>query len=372
MIPQDDPSKRTDGAALRILHISDHTLRFNGMAHAAVDLACSQAGLGHQVALCSGQGGFDDILSAHGVTRFAMPAPAKSVTLIRSVTGIFKAIREFKPDVVHTHMVASTLIAWPMAKVMGVSFVTCVQNSFSKAAVVMKLGDRVITGCKAVAETMTARGIPSRKLRPILNGTIGSARYPLPGPGAAPLQRPAVITVCGLHPRKGIPDLIEGFAQARRALGDIHLYIVGEGPYEAQYKASVDERDAGHVHFIAATPDPRPYMRGADLFVLASLADPAPLILSEAREAGLAVIGTRVDGIPELLEYGDAGLLVAPGAPDEIARGIVAVLSEPDALAQWRSRSQVNIERLRISRVASATVEVYRELTGRPRQPVMP
>jgi glycosyltransferase involved in cell wall biosynthesis len=41
-----------------------------------------------------------------------------------------------------------------------------------------------------------------------------------------------------------------------------------------------------------------------------SHADPAPLVLSEAREAGCAIVATNVDGIPELLEHGQAGILV--------------------------------------------------------------
>lgn len=352
---------------MRILHIVDHTLRFNGMAHAAVDLSCAQSQLGHKVAICSGKGGFDDLLLAHGVEIFRIQAPEKSLRLLRSFSGIYRAIRRFRPDVIHTHMVASALLAWPVARLLRRPFVTCVQNSFSKAAICMILGDRVITGCRAVAASMNARGIPQRKLRPVLNGTIGTVRYPTESAPAANLQRPAVITVCGLHPRKGIPDLIRGFEAAHERLPDIHLYIVGEGPYEDAYKSMVAEAMKGHVHFITATPDPRPYMLAADVFVLASHADPAPLILAEAREAGLAVVGTAVDGIPELLEFGEAGLLVQPHAPGQIAQAIVDLLSDRNELATWRANSQRNIDRLRVERVAIETVDVYHEVVA-PRE----
>jgi glycosyltransferase involved in cell wall biosynthesis len=265
-------------------------------------------------------------------------------------------------------MVATTLLAWPIAKLFRRPFVTCVQNSFSKAAICMILGDRVITGCQAVATAMNGRGIPLRKLRAILNGTIGSARYSKPEPPAAVLQRPAVLTVCGLHPRKGVPDLIHGFEAAREGLPDIHLYIVGEGPYESAYKAMVSDAHKNHVHFITAIPDPRPYMLGADLFVLASHADPAPLVLPEAREAGLAVIATAVDGIPELLEFGKAGLLVPPRAPERISKAIVELLSDQTKLAEWRMNGQFNIDRLRVERVAIDTLAVYDELVLPRRQ----
>ena len=338
-------------------------MQFNGMAHAAVDLACAQSQLGHQVAICCGNGGFDDVLLTHGVEIFRMPAPRKSHQLINSLFGIYHAIRRFRPDVIHVHMVASALLTWPIARLFQLPFITSVQNSFSRAAAFMTIGDRVITGCQAVATTMNSRGIPKRKLRPVLNGTIGTARYPRAAT-TANLQRPAVITVCGLHPRKGIPDLIRGFETAHEQLPDIHLYIVGEGPCEAEYRAMVKEATTGHVHFISATPDPRPYMRAADMFVLASLADPAPLIIAEAREAGLAIVGTAVDGIPELLEFGDAGILIQPQAPEQISRSIVDLLSDHNKLTTWRANSQRNIDRLTVERVAIETVAVYSEVVA--------
>jgi glycosyltransferase involved in cell wall biosynthesis len=100
-------------------------------------------------------------------------------------------------------------------------------------------------------------------------------------------------------------------------------------------------------------------MLGADVFILASRADPAPLVLSEAREAGLAVIGTRVDGIPELLESGAAGLLVPPAAPERLAAALLEVLETPQTLHHHRERSQFNLERLALSRVATETLAVY-------------
>jgi glycosyltransferase involved in cell wall biosynthesis len=258
-------------------------------------------------------------------------------------------------------MVASAILAWPLTRILRVPLITCVQNSFSKHATLMRLGDRVITGCNAVAKTMVERGIPWKKLRPILNGTLGSARLPTRDAPEMTLQRPAVVTVCGLHPRKGVPDLITAFESVRARDPRLHLYIVGEGPYEAAYKRLVSDDNRANVHFVGPLHDPRPYLKGADLFVLASLADPAPLVLPEAREAGLAVIATNVDGIPELLENGAAGILVRPSAPDELAARMAELFADTAKLQHWRVNSQINLAYLSVRRVAEQTVEVYRE-----------
>jgi glycosyltransferase involved in cell wall biosynthesis len=66
--------------------------------------------------------------------------------------------------------------------------------------------------------------------------------------------------------------------------------------------------------------------------------------------------------VPELLEAGAAGLLVSPQAPQEIAAALVKMLSDPQTLAAWRARSQVNLQHLSLRRVVADTLEVYREV----------
>ncbi|NKF33782.1 glycosyltransferase, partial [Pseudomonas sp. BGM005] len=50
---------------MRILHILNHTRRLNGHVHAAVDLACAQVRLGHQVYVASEGGDFDALLQSN-------------------------------------------------------------------------------------------------------------------------------------------------------------------------------------------------------------------------------------------------------------------------------------------------------------------
>ena len=95
---------------------------------------------------------------------------------------------------------------------------------------------------------------------------------------------------------------------------------------------------------------------------LASHADPAPLVLAEARQAGCAIIGTRVDGIPELLNGGKSGLLVRAGDVFELAEAMSSLTHNVSNLRTWKENSQIDIEFLNIERVARATLEVYSEI----------
>jgi glycosyltransferase involved in cell wall biosynthesis len=86
------------------------------------------------------------------------------------------------------------------------------------------------------------------------------------------------------------------------------------------------------------------------------------LVLSEAREAGAAIIGTQVDGIPEALEYGQAGLLVPVKDSDSLSHVLVELLSNSELLHEWKQRSHQNLEWLNVARVHQQTLAVYREL----------
>lgn len=350
---------------MRILHVANHTRRQNGNVHAALDLACMQASLGHEVTVCSGGGDFDELLSRNNVAVVRAPELLSSRGALIAACRLRRIIAARRIDIVHAHMMRSAGLSWAATRASSARLVTTVHNAFEPTAVLMALGDRVIAVSKAVRDGMCARGVPAKRLRVVLNGTIGAARLASPTPPVPlALQRPAVLFVGGLHPRKGVADLIEGFSRARKQRPDLHLHLVGGGPCEAEYRMAVSADDADHVHFCGSHADPRPHMLGADVLVLASHADPAPLVISEARGAGLAIIASRVDGIPELLENGRAGVLVAPRAPEQIAAALIAVLADARSLAEHRARSQFNIERMSLHRVAEETLAVYQDLLG--------
>ncbi|MBZ9793948.1 glycosyltransferase family 4 protein [Rhizobium sp. 3T7] len=345
---------------MRVLHILNHTRRLNGHVHAAVDLACAQIKLGHQVYLASEGGDFDTLLKAKGIETLFIGHQRKIPSLLRALSRLSSYIKKYDIDIVHAHMMTSAVIAFPVCKLRRVPLITTVHNEFEKSATLMGLGTRVIAVSDVVGASMRRRGIPQSKLKVVLNGTIGSSRSEGRSEEPKPLHSPSILFVGGLHPRKGLPDLFDAFETVHRSFPTAHLYIVGDGPFREEYKARAAALEsASQITFVGSTRDPYPYMLGADIFVLPSHADPAPLVLSEAREAGCAVIGSSVDGIPQLLEDGEAGLLVPPRDPAALARMLGHLLEAPERIADWRQKSQFRIERLTIERVARETLEVY-------------
>ena len=359
---------------MRIIHCLNHTYRQNGNVHAAVDLACAQAAAGHRVMVCSSGGSFDDLLSEHRISIHRLNHDRHPLTLAGAVGRFTRLCGTWKPDVVHAHMATSAVIAWLATRWHRVPLITTVHNEFQRSARLMSIGDRVIAVSRAVQDRLVQRGFAPDRVDVVVNGTLGSARHPSPRPGPAALRHPAVVFVGGMHPRKGVADLIRGMRLVHEAEPHAHLYLVGEGPMQCEYEKLATELQLGPcVTFTGAIDDPRPYLLAADVFVLPSLSDPAPLVISEARDAGCAIVASDVGGIAEMLDDGTAGILVAPKQPDQIAAAVLHLIQDAAALARQRERSRTGVARFSVDRVAAETVTIYHDaIDGDSRTPSLP
>jgi glycosyltransferase involved in cell wall biosynthesis len=76
----------------------------------------------------------------------------------------------------------------------------------------------------------------------------------------------------------------------------------------------------------------------------------------------MAIVATEVDGIPEALDNGKAGILVPAQDSHKLAEALIKLLSNPNTLQEWKQRSQENLEWLNVTRVHQETLAVYEEL----------
>ena len=345
---------------MRILHVLNHTFRLNGHVHAAVDLACAQADLGHEVAVASEGGHFDELLQRRGVETIILDQRRRPQQMMSTSLALWRLLGRF--DVAHAHMITSALLCFLPCKLRKVPLITTVHNEFERSAAVMGVGARVIGVSQAVTASLKRRGISTTRLRTVLNGTVGSARFAGPAPTSIDLGHPAVLFVGGLHPRKGLPILLEAFDKIAEQVPGASLHIVGEGPCESEYRSIAGKLRASlYVKFHGAHVDPRGFMRAADILVLPSLAEPAGLVLSEACEAGCAIVGSQVGGIPEMLDGGRAGALVPPGDAALLAKVLSQLLRDPVALAAAKAAARDNVARMGVARVADETLSIYSE-----------
>ena len=353
---------------MRILHIVNRLSdRGNGIVNLAVDLAIEQQRAGHTVSFLAGLGGYEPLVEAAGVRVFSIDQDRTWMNLLRASIGFEKAIREFRPDVIHAHMQTGVALALPWARLHGVPLVGHLHNVHDRTARRMGWGDCLITVSAAVAESMREQGVPERKIRVVLNGTVRSPRLPpVASMEPAPLERPSVLTVAGMSHRKGIAELIDGFTLAAREFPDAHLYLMGEGTERKLFEQQAAASPAhDHIHFLGFDAVPQRFMLSADIFVLASRKESFGMALCEAREAGCAVVATEVDGIPEVLEHGAAGILVPAQNPARLADALLLLLRDPALRRAWAEKARSGLDRFTVSRMSSDIVAIYGDLTAR-------
>ncbi|MFH0945545.1 MAG: glycosyltransferase [Planctomycetota bacterium] len=151
---------------------------------------------------------------------------------------------------------------------------------------------------------------------------------------------PEILFVAQLQERKGAPVLVEACGILARRGVRFRCVIVGDGPERARVEEAVRRHSLEEVVSLeGAVPQERvrAYFDHADLFVLPCVTaqsgdvDGVPVSLMEAMAKKIAVVSTRVSGIPELVEHGESGLLVEEGEPGPLADAISRLLAD-DAL----------------------------------------
>jgi glycosyltransferase involved in cell wall biosynthesis len=205
---------------------------------------------------------------------------------------------------------------------------------------------------------------------------LDDAPPPPAGPGLEalrPAEAPLVVAVSRHDPRKGLDVLLHALARLRRAGTPFRACLVGGGTLLGPHRELA--RGLGLESAVALTgfvPDPRAYLGEASLFVLPSREEGSgSLSLLEALQAGVAVVASDVDGIPEDVRDGREGLLVPPGDAGALAVAIERVLGDPGLRARLGRAGRSTFEaRFSAEAFSGALREVYEEVAsgrrGRP------
>ncbi|MGI4746174.1 MAG: glycosyltransferase [Janthinobacterium lividum] len=317
----------------RVIHIAKHCSYANGSVHVAVDLACVQAQAGYDVVFVSKGGTFVPMLEQHGVRHVALRQDQRRPwSFLSAGYGLLRLCREIQPTVLHAHMMGGAAIGYVVSLLTGIPLVTTVHNSYDRHSILMRLGDRVVAVSNAERDHLIKRGYKPERVAVVWNAPNKSPRIEfLKNDRDFVLQRPNITAVCALHRRKGVFDLIDACKQLFADVPDWTLYIAGEGPDRDELEAQAAASGiADRVKFIGFVYDPRTLYAQSDIFVLASYADPGSLSVGEARAAGCAIIATAVGGTSEMLGYGRAGRLIAPGNPSHLAAELRNLIDYPE------------------------------------------
>ena len=196
--------------------------------------------------------------------------------------------------------------------------------------------DRIIAVSEGVAQDiLKITGLPKERVVAIPNPVIGAdlfakSRQPAEHPWFADGGPPVILGSGRLTEQKDFSTLIRAFASVR-AQRECRLVILGEGGLRAQLEALVAELKLGtSVSVPGFIANPYPCMAKSALFVLSSIWEGSPTVLTEALALGVPVVATDCPSGPrETLAGGRYGRLVPMGDQQHLAEAMLETLRHP-------------------------------------------
>jgi glycosyltransferase involved in cell wall biosynthesis len=146
-----------------------------------------------------------------------------------------------------------------------------------------------------------------------------------------------------LSKEKGILTLLTALEHL-----DAPVRVVGDGPLKAGYEDFVRDHRMNHVTFEGYKSGDdlkKLYVDAAFLVVPSEWYENAPMTILEAYAHGKPVIGSRIGGIPEMIDDGRTGLLFTPGDADELSECIQSLWADKSLRADMGRAALAKVER---------------------------
>lgn len=290
-----------------------------------------------------------------------------------------RIVRDEGYDLVHTHSPRAALVGRIASLLARVPMVHHVHSPASRDtedpmrnrinALMEKISltgvARLIPVSKSLENYLRNKGFESRKICMVANGV------PTPGPlleRDAPDKEWVIGSMALFRPRKGMEVLIEAIAILRKEGKPVRLRAVG--PFERDsYQTDIMALTnllgvSGVIDWTGFTQDVNAEFKKMDIFVLPSLfGEGMPMVILEAMAMGVPVVASDVEGIPEVLENENTGLIVSPGDPVGLAQALDKLMG---GQCDWLNIRKVAYAKQRIKfsdvSMAKSVAGVYQEI----------
>ena len=334
------------------------------------------------VVAAHGDGPLRDAALASGVRYVPLRHVRRNLHPAHDLLGLLELaalIRRERPDIVHANSSKAGLLGRIAATALRVPVrIFTVHGWAFKAysgpvSALYQWADRLMapltTTTICVSERERSTGLAARTCRDrhtvVIPTAVDAAATPQARHDSA---LPRMVMVGRLAAPKDPVTLVRALAAVRPPFA---ATIVGDGPDRGAVEAEVRAAGLeGAVDLAGERHDVPSLLADADVFVLSSRSEGAPLSVLEAMAAGLPVVASAVGGVPEIVADGATGLLVPPGDAAALATALEQVLADSalrrrlGAAGRERVRTRFDLAELR-----RAHLELYaRELAraGRP------
>lgn len=374
----------------RILRIIP-SMNISGPAMQAILLSSAMNRMGYEGLLIGGtseeSASMQELAAKYGLEALLLPElnydfPLKAWP---AFWRLYQIIREYKPDIVHTHNPRAGFLGRIAARLAGVPVIVHTLHEYPFRGYYRRLSTILFVYMERIGAYFSDSIITlSESLRKALVDTYGvtSKNRITVLPLGFDLQSfanikrhlgdfrkewgiaedvPLVGIVGRLLPVKNHSLFLEAAAKVLDALPNARFVIVGDGEERAKLEEAAKGL-GGAVIFTGWQQNVERIYSDLDLLVISSLNEGTPVPIIEALAAGCPVVATHVGGVGDLLDGGRLGALVPSGDADALA---AAMLRSLEARPDMKAAQETMLKRYGIERLAKDMDSLYRGLLAK-------
>jgi glycosyltransferase involved in cell wall biosynthesis len=388
---------RLEGRPIRVLRVIAR-LNVGGPALHVTYLARGLAERGYETTLVAGdiargEESMAFVAEQAGVEVVPLPGLSRELSPVHDALAAWRLarlIRRVRPDVVHTHTAkagavgrAAALLAGRRPVVVHTFHGHVLRGYFGTLGtlafraietVLARATDRLVAVSPEVRDELVGLGVaPASKFSVVRLGIELEPRVAFDGDAAEVRRRHGIGTerfVVGWFGRmtavKRTDDLLSVLAALRERGIDALLLFVGDGDDRERLEERAHELGLAQAClFLGYQEDVAPWYAICDAVVLTSASEGTPVTIIEALAAGRPVVATDVGGVPDVVDEGETGFLVAAGDTHAMAERLELLARDPARRAQMGREGRKRVlSRYAVDRLVGDVDALYRELLG--------
>lgn len=261
--------------------------------------------------------------------------------LARGFLKMRSLLREFRPDVVHSHMVHANIMSRLVRIVTPIPRLVCTAHNTDEGGklrmLAYRLTDRLAdistnVSDEAVLAFINNKAVARGRMQTVHNGISTSlfcfdahARERVRTELGGHADTQVILAVGRLSEQKDYPNLMHAVAQINQARHKFIVWIAGDGPLRQDMQTMAEALGISRlVRFLGVRHDIPKLMSAADVFVLPSAWEGFGLVAAEAMACERVVVATDSGGVREVV--GDAGYLVPVRNPQALADALMKAM----------------------------------------------
>lgn len=302
----------------------------------------------------------------------------------RAARALYRIIRDYRPDVIHTHLTMAGFWGRVLGRLLGVPVIVHTfhehpfrgiygrAQTFTFVQVeraLARLTDSIITLSEGLRREIVDHYHLTRRSRitvlPLgfdLSAFAGVPRHAglLKQTQRLPQDAPLVGIIGRLVPVKNHALFLEAAARLHRERPDVRFVVIGDGALRPALEAQAAALGLSDcVTFTGWLREMPAVYSDLDVLVISSFNEGTPVPIIEALASGCAVVATAVGGVADLLDNGAFGLLVPSGDAAALATALCRALDQPpDPTAARRAM----LDRYSVERLVADLASLYRGL----------